>query len=65
MTTEWLPTGHRPPLPRIETRPVYTPAPIDALPGDVRQQIENIERIARIKEGERVWQQVVETARST
>lgn len=64
MTTEWIPTGHRPPLPRIETRPSYTPAPIDMVPDHLRQQMDHMDKMARIKEGERVWQQVVETARS-
>jgi hypothetical protein len=62
MTTEWLPTGHRPPLPRIETKAVHKPPPartVEQLMDDIAQQV------AWVKEGERAWKEVVETARST
>lgn len=57
------PISHRPPMPRVETSPRYTPAPWDGLPDHVRDQIEHMQQMIRNKEGERLWELVVQSAR--
>lgn len=59
----WEPIEHRPPMPRIETSPRYTPAPVEMIPDHVRQQIDHMHDIMRAKEAERVWQTVIDAAR--
>lgn len=60
--TEWTPIDHRPPLPRIETRPKRTEPP-RLVPEHVQQQIDQINEMMRLKEGERVWGHVVDVAK--
>lgn len=59
----WEPCGHRPPLPRIETAPRYTPAPEDPIPPKIRHDLERLQRWAQIIEGRRIWQHVVDIAK--
>lgn len=60
---EWLPIGHRPPLPRIETAPRYTPAPPNPLGKEIDEQFDRMHEAVRRREGERIWQHVIEIAK--
>lgn len=57
----WIPVGHRPPLPRIETAPQYTPAP-HIIPEHLQVQIEHAQRMDRLAVGERIWRHIVDVA---
>lgn len=57
------PIAHRPPLPRIEAAKP-TPVP-DLIPHHLQVQIDHAQRMDRIKEGERIWTLVEQTARGT
>jgi len=61
----WEPIDHRPPLPRIETSPSYTPAPSSDVPEHIQVQIDHMEQIMRAKEGERLWGHIVDVVRGT
>ncbi len=63
--TAYDPIGHRPPRPRIETAPQYTPAPDDGVPDHLRIQLEHCEKMARQLKAERVWACVVQSAGGT
>lgn len=60
----WEPIGHRPPMPRINDVP-YTPAPVSNIPENVLQQIEQIDEMMRKKNGDRIWEFVVQSAGGT
>lgn len=62
MSDEWNPIDHRPPLKRIETSPQYTPAPPSIIPDHIQQQLEAIERSARLREADRMWSLVVQSS---
>jgi len=55
------PIGNRPPRPRIETAPQYTPAQ-ELMPHHLQIQIDHVENIERKLRGERIWQIVRQTA---
>ncbi len=59
----WEPCDHRPPLPRIDTAPRYTPPPADTIPAHVREQIDNMHDLMRKREGERIWGITVDIAK--
>lgn len=56
--TEWKPIGHRSPLPRIETSPVWP----DRGHQSVGDMLANAHRLS---EGERIWRLVQEAAGGT
>lgn len=61
---DWAPIGHCPPMPRIETSPRYTPAPPEMIPDYLRQQIESLQELTRAIEAARIWQTVIDAART-
>ncbi|TAL43817.1 MAG: hypothetical protein EPN91_05530 [Salinibacterium sp.] len=64
MSDLWQPIDHRPPLPRIETSPSYTPAP-QLLPEHIEQQFKIAEDIRRKREGDRLWGHIVDVVKGT
>lgn len=60
---DWIPVDHRPPLPRIETAPQYTPAPLPLIPEHIQVQIDHAHDMQRRREGERIWELIVEASR--
>lgn len=57
---KWKPIDHRPPLPRIEAAKP-TPAP-EMIPPHLQVQIDHAQRMERLKEGERIWALVEQSA---